>query len=266
MNTNKRDNFKTEDIIETGGEEDMCLLTSESSSLLSDNSVEDLPGHNQHEQWPAFVSVDPLVEGVGKDEIIKRKANSLGLLSHKWAKNFIERGFMNGCLPRKLYYDYSRPGTKEVSRKTEKTEERQRQEKKIQVLEDVYGGAKSKLKTRLESAKKKESSITTQKGKRELDYNSRRHYNSHSRGTTSRPPTRSISLPERHLMSSRRDTNSGLCRQSVKQQHVTGDSNYSRTTSSMKKIDIESTKWNTGNVIQLKGLTHRLSARMGTPR
>ena len=261
MNTNKRDNFQTEDIIETGGEEDMCLLTSESSSLLSDNSVEDLPGHNQHEQWPAFVSVDPLVEGVGKDEIIKRKANSLGLLSHKWAKNFIERGFMNGCLPRKLYYDYSRPGTKEVSRKTEKTEESQRQEKKIQVLEDVYGGAKSKLKTRLESA----SSITTQKAKRELDSNSRRHYNSHSRGTTSRPPTRSISLPERHLMSSRRDTNSGLYRQSVKQQHVTGNSNY-RTTSSMKKIDIEGTKWNTGNVIQLEGLTHRLSARMETPR
>lgn len=93
-------------------------LSSSSSNLVEDQTKEqETTKHDS--SWPTFLAVDSNDGSIAKDEVIRRKANSLGLLSHKWAKNFVERGFMNGYLPRKLYYDYSRPVTRDNARDEE---------------------------------------------------------------------------------------------------------------------------------------------------
>lgn len=125
----------------------------DSSSTLS-SSPTPLPEHTppshtrpERATWPSFPTTtpDPLFENIGKEEILRRKADSLGLLSHKWAKSFLERGFMNGCLPHNLYQNMSRPTSMEQSRQqdsdrrgTENLSGSRRQ--KMERLESVYGG------------------------------------------------------------------------------------------------------------------------------
>ena len=95
--------------------------------------------------WPSFSStaVDPLVDNLGKDEMLRRKADSLGLLSHKWAKSFLERGFMTGHLPHQLYHNLSRPTTKESTRLGDTQADNTRQDTsrkaKMERLQSVYG-------------------------------------------------------------------------------------------------------------------------------
>lgn len=69
--------------------------------------------HSTTEPWPDPYPIDLMADtGIKKDMVIRRTADSLGLHSHKWAKDFIERGFLNGRIPRNIYYHYSRPGTR----------------------------------------------------------------------------------------------------------------------------------------------------------
>lgn len=159
---------------------------SSSSSIETDNNSKNI---KQESCWPTFCAVTDN-NNLEKEEIIRRKANSLGLLSHKWAKNFIERGFMNGHLPRKLYYDISRPATRHNTSKdhvqqTEAKTDRKNSgqpaktqrsktvnssrarsnetKMKLQELETVYG---TKQKRQLSTATKTDSSTRTltQKG------------------------------------------------------------------------------------------------------
>lgn len=104
----------------------------------------------QHsDKWPSFTpSVDPLESFVQKEEAIKRKANSLGLISHKWAKGFIERGFIDGQLPRKIYYEYSRQSTRETKRANSVQKNGSKlstkQNEKLKELKELYAVSNSK--------------------------------------------------------------------------------------------------------------------------
>ena len=101
-------------------------LDGSTSTLSSPPST--IPSHDEYSMvrstkperatWPSFpnTAVDPLIDNLGKEEMLRRKADSLGLLSHKWAKSFLERGFMTGYLPHQLYHNLSRPTTKESTR------------------------------------------------------------------------------------------------------------------------------------------------------
>lgn len=138
---------------EEGKEEDPTA--EESNSALSSapcsqsHLLEDTPpSHTQPERatWPSFpaTTLDPLFDNLGKEEILRRKADSLGLLSHKWARSFLERGFMNGSLPHRLYQTLSRPATREENRQagpeSPRTESRLTSRKqKMERLESVYG-------------------------------------------------------------------------------------------------------------------------------
>ncbi len=118
INTNnKTDDYIKQDETEEG--EDTVPTCSQSSSLVSIVSSESLErdSADREDMWPRFVTTDHRLSGsvVHNKEAIRRKADSLGLLSHKWAKNFIERGFMNGAIPRKLYYNYSRQSTTDTT-------------------------------------------------------------------------------------------------------------------------------------------------------
>ncbi|XP_019849785.1 PREDICTED: uncharacterized protein LOC109580739 [Amphimedon queenslandica] len=73
--------------------------------------------HSTSEPWPDPYPIDLMADtGIKKDIVIRRTADSLGLHSHKWAKDFMERGFLNGRISRNIYYHYSRPGTREGTR------------------------------------------------------------------------------------------------------------------------------------------------------
>ena len=156
-------------------------MSSSSSNMLhsyhSDNYAHTKP---EKPKWPTFPStaVDPLFDNPGKGEILRRKADSLGLLSHKWAKSFLERGFMRGCLSHQLYNHLSRPATRDSTRPNDKTDSQNVQprplsrgqangrtvdhevatggggtdrlttsrKQKMEMLESVYGGKKSTTK------------------------------------------------------------------------------------------------------------------------
>lgn len=120
---------------------------------------EEVPPHciRPERTWPSFPATipDPLFENVGKEEILRRKADSLGLLSHKWAKSFLERGFMNGSLPHTFYHNLSRPISREQNRQassdnrgTENSSTTRRERnKKMERLESVYGGRQQRNKS-----------------------------------------------------------------------------------------------------------------------
>lgn len=132
--------------------------TDSASSVSLDNVLTTevfIQGHHHQPRakslWPKFSLADTPSDGIGKEEAVRRKADSLGLLSHKWAKNFIERGFMNGCLPKKMYYDYSRPATRgnSTSSSSDSTPKRSTKDlssnnEKMQVLNKLYNSSKPK--------------------------------------------------------------------------------------------------------------------------
>jgi hypothetical protein len=135
-----------------------------SNNTLTDNVVVVHQKSNKKEFWPTYLVTEQ--SAPSKDEVIRRKADSLGLLSHKWAKNFIERGFLNGHLPRKVYYDFSnqkvvkgnddiRPSTQCGSNPKDKT---LKSADKLEKLENVYGkrnaSASSKRKDNSEGFKR----------------------------------------------------------------------------------------------------------------
>ena len=182
--------------------------------------------------WPTFLAVDSNDGSVAKDEVIRRKANSLGLLSHKWAKNFVERGFMNGYLPRKLYYDYSRPVTRDNARDKESEQNTITKDDNVSSRTTKHSGGLAQTdshtdRTGAQSHTRAQSrtgarsrtgaqSRTDKLHQLETVYGSRRHHVSSSAATAksnkinssklqqstkgkteiiSRPPSRSVSLP-----------------------------------------------------------------------
>lgn len=221
--------------------------------------------------WPTFLAVDSNDGSVDKDELIRRKANSLGLLSHKWAKNFVERGFMNGYLPRKLYYDYSRPVTRDNARDEES------QQSTIIITKDnnvssrttkhsgglaqtdshtdrtgvqSRTGAKSRTGAQSHSDKlhqletvygskrhRVSSSAATTKSNR-IDSNKLQQSTKGKTGAISRPPSRSVSLPT-----------------GKKNEHIHNQSN-SRPHFMTKPWHVEGEKWRTNDFYNI---TPRLS-------
>ena len=199
-----------EETFETEEGEDTVPVCSRSSSLLSFISSESIEKElPDHELWPRFVATDrPTALIAQKEEVIRRKADSLGLLSHKWAKNFIERGFMTGSIPRKLYYDYSRQqSTAETATKTKTitratttlTTTRNRvqqqslltkQNEKLQELRELYAnGRKSRISSSIKKDNKSENKI--------IAHSNDHHRSNKSRQQVTRPPTRAKSVINR---------------------------------------------------------------------
>ena len=120
----------------------------DSVSSASSSDVTEAPTHNYQPPPKSLLnfSLTDVSSDRVREEVVRRKADSLGLLSHKWAKNFIERGFMNGSLPRKMYYDCSCPATrgKSTSNSSDSTPKQSTKDlssssEKTQPLNDIYG-------------------------------------------------------------------------------------------------------------------------------
>ena len=161
LNINNRSEREKEGEETEGEKEEISELEDKEEEERYLHEAEANCSHSTSEPWPDPYPIDLMVDtGIKKDIVIRRTADSLGLHSHKWAKDFIERGFLNGRVSRNVYYHFSRPGTrggpgstdvsaidksKEVKPKTERAVttrgERNRTDaitEKLQKLESVY--------------------------------------------------------------------------------------------------------------------------------
>lgn len=135
-----------EDVKEREKDENVSLVSSQCcNSDVFPPEQSPKPPQPERATWPSFPAVttpmDPLLDNVDKEEVLKRKADSLGLLSHKWAKSFLERGFLNGQLPRSVYYRVSRPSTRDEQRPGT-TRPKPASDDKLDKLKSVYGRSK----------------------------------------------------------------------------------------------------------------------------
>ena len=249
--------FETED-----EGEDATVACSNSSSLLSILSSKSGCDDNepsQNDQWPKFITVDNSTV-TQKEEVIRRKADSLGLLSHKWAKNFIERGFMNGSLPHKLFYDCSRPATSGTVKPSMHKSSPRRKEK-MEELKGIYGSKKNKnnmrSRTPLVSARKKDTRTNTPHpagSDSAVLAKKDREQSSKMRHQVSRPPTRSRSFSE-HKPKWVGSNNGYMYGDHTIHQRHTSETRHSNLYNGMIHIPVN-------KEFQLKGLTHRITTRM----
>ena len=219
-------------------------LSSSRSSLLSNESQEEF------DEWPQFMPTDPLGNVSQKEVAIRRKADSLGLMSHKWAKNFIERGFMNGALPRKVFYDYSRQPTRDASRGNSTHHHQKvsvKQKEKMQELREVYVTKKNNQRNDSETSISRNRSKMTSARSHHLRPASKS--NAQRLNGNSRPPTRALSVMDTKVM------RSGSHHKPA--DDVQSGYNKQRYKSEKQPSIFPSTK----RGLQLQGLTQRISTR-----
>lgn len=117
-------------------------------------------GSDSNDPWPEPYPIDLMADSsIKKDIVIRRAADSLGLHSHKWAKDFIERGFLNGRVSRKLYYNYSRPSTRgsDGSDTTDTKTSHKEKKEDIAISASTAKGEKKKAESTAEKLQKLES-------------------------------------------------------------------------------------------------------------
>ena len=147
--------------VEEGEDTIPVSQTSSLYSLASNQSCDESPA--TVDDYVQLNCTIPFDNSLQKEVAIRRKADSLGLLSRKWAKNFIERGFMNGSLPRKVYYDYSsRQATRETKRiDNQRVLSTAKRKEKMQELRDVYSTRNNSRTCSRKSARRETGTATT---------------------------------------------------------------------------------------------------------
>ena len=166
--TDEKEQQHIKDNKEEEGQLEFADHSSSASYLSSKNSSTHCIENNDDAKNTLEMEPTLSNKDYSKEQLIQRKANSLGLLSHRWARNFIERGFMNEHLPRKFYYEISRPVTRDTSRSTNKKPQTQEdngifshiqnrsakvslnqtskeKKQKLKQLENVYGRKQSEI-------------------------------------------------------------------------------------------------------------------------
>lgn len=175
-----------DDIITSAGDKPFEYDRRHSSSLSKDQSISPDRKCTKKKVWPTFESSSS-VDDMDVQAMIQRKADSLGLLSRKWAKNLLRGALANSCLTHHLEQKPLPHASGASSKRTGNT-------KTGQLPEDYLCTKLNEFKSMC-NAKSKSHQRNTRgipSAAKHCEAESKNGYSSNKQERFTRPPTRSL--------------------------------------------------------------------------
>lgn len=230
-------------------------IAPESSGDHLSSSRKDTPSSPERKSikkipWPTFETCDEIANTTDIQAVIQRKADSLGLLSRKWAKNFLHGALVSSFLTRNLEYSLSPPVTEASSKMMADSQTGK-------LTEDYYHKM-SELRRMYNTKSRQMNNRGIPSTARQCRAESRLGSNSRQ-GRLTRPPTRSstgASLPREKRAQHSATPQSKEAKQSKKTLSQTARVN-GRQGKLWKETDrwqLEGEKWTMGKISQLEGI------------